>query len=320
AYWQDGTLGVPRMSRSLHTAAVCAVGVALLLSGGTHRAAATDREAPERRTDTRTETVRLLATGGWSTRVSDADGVRLASDRAVDRRASDLYADASVYMNLKAWVAAKRLLRAIVATYPETPAAERARRDLAALERDDVRTRNRFSLGGPLPRLEGTAPRNRRDGLHSSRATPPRDDTPFMSPFAWLSDDAALQDQFRSSVGDRLFFGAYSQQLGSRGRQTLQAQIAWLKANPQVDVVVEAHADEPGASGRDNQRWSKARAQLIRTQLTRAGISTQRIRSALHGSEKPVALCKSAACRAQNRRVVLRLEMTDRPADRRAAR
>src|SRR5262245_10504376 len=52
--------------------------------------------------------------------------------------------------------------------------------------------------------------------------------------------------EFQSQVGDRIFFGEASAELGTRGRIALEAQAAWLLRNPSLSVVVEGHADDGG--------------------------------------------------------------------------
>ncbi|MEO0730975.1 MAG: OmpA family protein, partial [Pseudomonadota bacterium] len=265
---------------------------------------------------------------GWAARVqfvAKSERRSLAQDEA-----NALYADAAVYLKIKAWASAKRLLRRIVNQYPSTNAAHRARQDLAKLHADDIDFARRSALGGPLPDpvADFKAPDRRDDDRDISLRAP--DDTGAkkpvtdFDPFQWLSGEPALQDEFRSRVGDRLFFGAFSRALGTRGRKTLDDQANWLKANANVSVTIEAHADEPGTNAEDNLRWAKARAQLIKAFLVKAGLNPARLAVNVVGSSKPVALCSSAACKAQNRRVILRVKQTDEPdnagSGRRAAR
>ena len=47
-------------------------------------------------------------------------------------------------------------------------------------------------------------------------------------------------------VKDRVFFATNESILTTASRETLRAQAAWLRKNPDVTVVVEGHADERG--------------------------------------------------------------------------
>ena len=115
-----------------------------------------------------------------------------------------------------------------------------------------------------------------------------------------------LDQDFRSNVGDRVFFGEASTELGSHSRVVLAAQARWLARYPDLNIVIEAHADDPGS--RDvNQSLAARRAEAVRARLVEEGVAAQRLRIVAIGREKPVADCADAGCAAQNRRVVMQL-------------
>lgn len=249
------------------------------------------------------------AVDGWSIKVVPAADREGSSDEP--REALSLYSDAQNYMTLGAWSAAQRILEILVAKYPASDTARRARADLARMYTEIFDAGPAFSLGGPIAepnvttRPALTAPQRR--GHAPTRQTAPSDNADDGGGFFdWFANVDPLQDQFRTEVGDRLFFAAHSAQLGSRGRDVLQAQIEWLKRHPDASVTVEAHADEPG-DGSVNQRVSKLRADAIRSALVDAGLAPDRIRVVVEGRRARVALCETPACRAQNRRVVLKV-------------
>jgi OmpA-OmpF porin, OOP family len=83
----------------------------------------------------------------------------------------------------------------------------------------------------------------------------------------------------------------------------LLAEVARVLAeNPALRVRVEGHTDSQGGA-RKNLRISRARAEAVRRHLIARGIDKNRIVSQGYGEEKPVADNRTAAGRAQNRRV-----------------
>ncbi len=81
---------------------------------------------------------------------------------------------------------------------------------------------------------------------------------------------------------------------------------ASLIANPTVQIEIVGHTDNTG-SRRGNQIISGRRAESVRTYLISKGISGSRLVGRGVGPDEPVATNDSAAGRAQNRRVELRL-------------
>ena len=49
-----------------------------------------------------------------------------------------------------------------------------------------------------------------------------------------------------SGVPDRVFFATNESVLTTRSRDTLRKQAAWLRKNPDINIVLEGHADERG--------------------------------------------------------------------------
>src|SRR5690242_12024282 len=76
----------------------------------------------------------------------------------------------------------------------------------------------------------------------------------------------SLAAEFLSAVGDRVFFGDASAELGSRGRVALEAQAAWLARHPDLSIVVEGHADDMGGDAH-NIDISRKRAEAVRRRL-----------------------------------------------------
>lgn len=115
-----------------------------------------------------------------------------------------------------------------------------------------------------------------------------------------------FEEMLRADVGDRIFFSAGSADLGGRARTVLERQAEWIGRYPDLYVVVEGHADEPG--GEDvNTELALRRADLVRTRLIAAGVPASRIDVQSRGASERAVTCDGAICRSQNSRVVTRL-------------
>lgn len=224
---------------------------------------------------------------GWHATIDQVG----AKQQPRQETAEDLYSDAQMYIGLREWAAADRLLRAVISRFPQSATAAYAKRDIAKLRREVFGLSARSALGGPI------APPSRPAANNPQSIVPP---------WSFLGVQANLQDQFRNTVGDRLFFAAFSSALGTRNLETLKAQAKWLADRAEARVVLEAHADEPGGAI-DHAGVAKSRAETVKAAFVREGVAIDRISIVVFGRSKRVALCETAACRAQNRRVVVRV-------------
>lgn len=201
----------------------------------------------------------------------------------------------------------RRRLEVLVARYPDTVASDQARGELArlyAVPADGARAlstygRSRHGPGG-LARDEG--------GSHTPVSLGGSAAVGTVIPAQGGRTDetylprAATQD-FRLHVGDRVFFDERSAELSSQARALLAAQARWLKQVPQVQIVVEGHADDEGGAA-FNQDLATHRAEAVRDHLVAEGVEAGRIKLESHGRQRPVALCSDGQCAAQNRRAV----------------
>ena len=87
---------------------------------------------------------------------------------------------------------------------------------------------------------------------------------------------------------------------------TLEAITAILKAYPKANFVVEGHSDSV-ASEAFNQTLSEDRSSEVVTFLTTNGIATERLKSVGFGEMNPIESNMTAAGRAANRRVEVKL-------------
>lgn len=185
----------------------------------------------------------------------------------------------------------RRRLEILVARFPDTKAADDARALLWRLYTEPAGT------NGVRPGLDVTSASS---GTVADIRPGPLPNT------AEARFAAAAEWDLRTTAGDRVFFGDGSVDLGSSARSVLGAQARWLKQNPEVLVVLEGHAHEPGTDG-SNSDIALRRAQAVRARLVELGVDGSRIMVETRGRLHPVAVCSGLDCAAQNRRVVTRL-------------
>ena len=84
--------------------------------------------------------------------------------------------------------------------------------------------------------------------------------------------------------------------------QALEPILQQLKQYPEVVIEVRGHSDSVGNYSK-NMVLSQQRAESVRQYLISKGIEPERIRAAGFGSSSPIADNRTAAGRAQNRRI-----------------
>ncbi len=108
---------------------------------------------------------------------------------------------------------------------------------------------------------------------------------------------------FNQTVGDRVFFAVDQSTLTDEARRTLTNQAIWLMENPDFATIIEGHADEQGTR-EYNIALSARRASAVIQFLSSQGIAPNRLRPVPYGKERPIAVCSTEECYAQNRRAV----------------
>ncbi len=106
-----------------------------------------------------------------------------------------------------------------------------------------------------------------------------------------------------SGVPDRVFFATNESILTTRSRDTLRKQATWLRKNPEVNVVVEGHADERGTR-EYNLALGERRANAAKDYLMTYGVSASRISVISYGKERPVDSGSNPLAWSKNRRSV----------------
>ena len=106
-----------------------------------------------------------------------------------------------------------------------------------------------------------------------------------------------------SGVPDRVFFATNESILTTRSRETLRKQATWLRANSDITVVLEGHADERGTR-EYNLALGERRANAAKDYLMTYGVSSNRISVISYGKERPVDAGSNPLAWSKNRRSV----------------
>ena len=105
---------------------------------------------------------------------------------------------------------------------------------------------------------------------------------------------------FVVNVGDRVYFDTDSHDVRDDARPILDAQSAWLRRYPGVNVRIEGNADERGTR-EYNLALGARRAAAARDFLAAQGVSANRIETVSYGKEQPLDPASTEEAWAQNR-------------------
>ena len=98
---------------------------------------------------------------------------------------------------------------------------------------------------------------------------------------------AGSVEDFRVSVGDRVFFAYDSFDLAPEARAVLERQATWLRRYPTVQVLVAGNADERGTR-EYNLALGARRAAAARDYLVSLGVPAARLQTVSYGKERPL--------------------------------
>lgn len=94
-------------------------------------------------------------------------------------------------------------------------------------------------------------------------------------------------EDFRVSVGDRVFFGYDRFDLTPEARSVLERQAAWLRQYPNVRLLVAGNCDERGTR-EYNLALGARRAAAARDFLVSLGVDAGRVETVSYGKERPL--------------------------------
>jgi peptidoglycan-associated lipoprotein len=105
------------------------------------------------------------------------------------------------------------------------------------------------------------------------------------------------------AVGDRVLFDYDSAKLDSSAKILLDAQSRFLRANTDLNFIIEGHCDERGTR-EYNLALGEQRATAVRDYLVIQGIDPERIKVISYGKEKPAVVGSNTMAWSKNRRAV----------------
>lgn len=106
----------------------------------------------------------------------------------------------------------------------------------------------------------------------------------------------------------RIGYDGGGYELDDAGRRRLDLLVSHLELRKDVKALyVDGYSDHTGRL-RENLELSRQRAQAVTDYLVSKGVPAEIITTRYHGSRYPIARGNSAAARAQNRRVTVRVE------------
>ncbi len=117
-------------------------------------------------------------------------------------------------------------------------------------------------------------------------------------------DESALYAGKPSQQNSVVYFDYDSFTVNEQYRIMLREHAAFLMANPQRKLTIEAHADERG-SNEYNIALSEKRGNAVRDILLVQGVNPDQISVVAYGEEKPVCDQHNEECWSQNRRAEL---------------
>lgn len=108
---------------------------------------------------------------------------------------------------------------------------------------------------------------------------------------------------FNQNVGDTVLFPVDQSTLTPDALAILNGQAGWLNQNPEIQILIEGHADEQGTR-EYNIALGGRRAEAVRAYLISQGVLDARIRIRSYGKQRPLAVCSTEECWSKNRRAV----------------
>lgn len=100
---------------------------------------------------------------------------------------------------------------------------------------------------------------------------------------------------------DAVYFAYDSQDLDAEAENRLRMKAAIMRANPDIAMRIEGHADERGST-EYNLALGQRRAESVRTFLGGYGITGNRLSTISYGKERPAVEGSTESAYARNRR------------------
>lgn len=117
---------------------------------------------------------------------------------------------------------------------------------------------------------------------------------------------AAAAAEVRNALTEMVFFDYDQADIRGDMADVLSRKAAALRANPEVTLRIEGHADERG-SVEYNLALSLRRANAVREYLSGAGLDVSRFEVAAFGEEQPLEMGQTEEAFARNRRAAFQI-------------
>lgn len=233
--------------------------------------------------------------GTFETDAGREDRFASPTNDVPDDALSRIYANALEDLEDGQLAAAQAAFESVIARDPRGHLADESRRHLAALYR------RASSTDAPQPEPSARSSLGASDVMPTTVSPPkPRIEAAKLG----HGVSQAVEETFISDAGDRIFFAEGSAEIGLRARIVLAAQARWLASRPELNAVIEGHADERGMPPDKQTALSNERASVVRDRLIEEGIAETRLAIAGQGRLQPISDCPKTECAVQNRRVV----------------
>lgn len=118
-----------------------------------------------------------------------------------------------------------------------------------------------------------------------------------------------IKEEIRKRIelaAKNIYFATGSAKLLAKSNKGLNEVAKILNEDPGMKLVIDGYTDNTGKADK-NQVLSENRAAAVKNYLVSKGIDESRLTSAGHGQDDPIADNKTAAGRAKNRRVEMKL-------------
>lgn len=123
--------------------------------------------------------------------------------------------------------------------------------------------------------------------------------------------DQLLPMNFSQVARSKIYFGGGKEGLSPKDQELLDRIIFYMNNDPRVFALyIDGHSDNRGRRY-DNRQLSKRRAESVERYFIKRGINPEMVTLRFHGQRYPIASNNTAAGRAKNRRVTIRLEQRE---------
>jgi peptidoglycan-associated lipoprotein len=123
-------------------------------------------------------------------------------------------------------------------------------------------------------------------------------------------DESKFPDGWEIFVNQDIYFEKNSAELQPSALEILAEKAAWLRAHPQIRVVIQGNSDEDGTA-EYNFALGDQRAGAVTTYLIERGVDIARMAVVSNGRETPAVIGQDEVSRAKNRRVHFSIDLVD---------